>query len=220
MKRLTLGSMQNPVRGFLHGAAAIASIVGVALLLAKAPGGVGRVMALLIFGASLFSMYVVSSLYHSFPWGDRWKVRMQRLDHAMIFFLVAGTFTPIGAIVLDGWWRIVTLSVVWAIAITGIALKLWLTRVRTALSVTLQMVMGWGALVPIVELGRRLDTAAIALTLAGGACYTAGMIMFASKRPRLFPRIFSYHEVFHVLVIAGSTLHFLMILWYVAPFTL
>lgn len=220
MKRITLGAMQNPVRGFLHGVAALASVVGVALLLARAPGGVGRIIALLIFGVSLFSMYVVSSLYHSFPWGDRWKARMQRLDHAMIFFLVAGTFTPIGAIVLDGWWRIATLSMIWAIAITGIALKLWLTRVRTSLSVTLQMVMGWGALVPLFELARRLDAAAIALTVAGGACYTAGMIMFVSKRPRLFPRIFSYHEVFHVMVIAGSTLHFLMILWYVAPFTL
>lgn len=189
-------------------------------MISRAPEGLGRTLALIIFGASLFSMYVVSSLYHSFPWGDRWKSRMQRLDHAMIFFLVAGTYTPIGAIVLDGWWRIITLSVVWAIAVTGIVLKIWLTRVRTGLSVTLQMIMGWGALVPLAELIRRLDAAAIGLTVAGGACYTAGMIMFASKRPRLFPRVFSYHEVFHVLVIAGSTLHFLMILWYVTPFTL
>lgn len=212
--------MQNPVRGFLHGFAALVTLFGVAVLLSRAPGDLGHVLALLVFSMSLFSMYVVSSLYHSIPWGDRWKARMQRLDHAMIFLLVAGTFTPIGVIVLDGAWRITTLSVIWAIAITGIVLKVWLTKVRTGLSVTLQMVMGWSALVPVIELARRLDTAAIALTLAGGACYTAGMIMFASKRPRLFPRIFSYHEVFHILVIAGSTFHFLMILWFVAPFTL
>ncbi len=217
MKRITLGAMQNPVRGFLHGSAALFTIVGVAVLLSRAPTEIGRIAALLVFGISLFAMYVVSSLYHSFPWGDRWKARMQRLDHSMIFLVVAGTYTPLGAIVLDGAWRVATLGVIWAIALTGIILKVWLTKVRTGLSMTLQMIMGWGALVPIFELARRLDAAAVALTLAGGACYTAGMIMFASKRPRLFPRVFSYHEVFHILVIAGSTLHFLMIIWYVAP---
>jgi hemolysin III len=78
--------------------------------------------------------------------------------------------------------------------------------------------MGWFALIPLAELTRRLGAAAIVLILAGGACYTAGMVMYATRRPRLFPRVFSYHEVFHLLVIAGATFHFAVVLSHVLPY--
>ena len=93
-ERLTFGKMQNPVRGFLHGAAAAASLVGTVLLWTRGAGDVSRQLALLVFGVSLLALYTVSSLYHSVPWREPWKARMQRLDHAMIYVLVAGTYTP------------------------------------------------------------------------------------------------------------------------------
>ncbi|MBS1196135.1 MAG: channel protein (hemolysin family protein), partial [Actinobacteria bacterium] len=94
--------MTNPVRGFLHGAAAVASVVGAALLTILAQGGIGNRISLLVFGVSLVSLYSASCLYHSIPWGPVWKSRMRRLDHTMIYVLVAGTFTPIAWIALDG----------------------------------------------------------------------------------------------------------------------
>lgn len=210
--------MQNPVRGFLHGSAAVAATVGLVILAWRSRGDSGRLVAVLIFGASLLAMFTVSALYHSLPWREVWKYRMQRLDHSMIFLVVAGTYTPIAVIVLEGTWRWATLVPIWLTALVGIAQKAWWPRVRAWFSVTLQTSMGWFALIPLAELARRLGASAIVLILAGGLSYTAGMIMYATRRPRLFPRVFSYHEVFHVLVVLGATLHFSVVLTHVLPY--
>ncbi|MCZ6662821.1 MAG: hemolysin III family protein [Actinobacteria bacterium] len=219
MKRVTLGKMQNPIRGFLHGAAAAAAVVGLLVLLNRARESGPAITGTLIFGGALLIMYTVSALYHSIPWGDQWKDRLQRVDHSMIFLVVAGTFTPIAIAALDGAWLVVALSVIWAIALTGILLKALLPNVKTWLSLTLQMVMGWSLLVWIPAINTQLGTAAVVLIGIGGLCYSVGVIIFTTKRPRLFPRSFSYHELFHVLVITGSTLHFLVIFWYAIPTT-
>ena len=215
--RITLGKMTNPVRGFLHGSAAVVSAAGMALLVSRSsPDGV-RVLSMVIFGVSMIGLYTASALYHSVPWRETWKKRMQRVDHSMIFVLVAGTYTPIAVNVLDGAWRTVTLSVVWGAAAIGIAQKIAFPKVPDWVSITLQTTMGWFAIVPFLELVEALSNGAIALMVAGGLSYTIGLILLAHERPQLFPRIFSHHEVFHILVILGSLFHFLMILWYVVP---
>ena len=94
MDRLTLGKMQNPIRGFLHGSAALATLIGVVLMLSRAWGNAAAITGVLVFGLALLFMYVVSSLYHSVPWGEKWKTRLQRIDHSMIYLVVAGTFAP------------------------------------------------------------------------------------------------------------------------------
>jgi hemolysin III len=211
--------MQNPVRGLLHGTAAALSVVGAALLWTRAaPGGLSHRGALLVFGASLVGLYTVSGLYHSVPWRPRWKRRLQRLDHSMIYVLIAGSYTPIAAIVLDGWLRAATLAAVWGIAAAGAAQKLCWPRVDARLSTVLQAVQGWLALPLLWPLSERLAGPALALLVAGGLLYTAGLVAFATERPRLWPRVFSYHEVFHVLVVAGSATHFALAFAYVAPF--
>lgn len=216
---MTLGKMQNPIRGFLHGSAAIAAAVGLVLLLYRAWGRAPAVAGALIFGLALIVMYTISSLYHSVPWGEVWKSRFQRLDHSMIFLVVAGTFTPIAIAALDGLALMIALGVVWVIALTGIVLKALLPNVKTSLSVTLQMVMGWTALVWMPWIWSNLGPGAIVLIALGGACYTIGTVIFTRKRPVLFPRSFSYHELFHVLVVAGSAFHFIAIMAYAIPAT-
>lgn len=215
--RVTLGKMHHPVRGFLHGTAALLAVAGMIVLAVQTSSDLPRMFTMIVFGGSMVALFTTSSLYHSVPWTDRWKKRMQRFDHSMIFLLVAGTYTPIAFNVLFDAWKWVTLGVVWAIAIIGILQKMFFPKVGNWLSMTLYMVMGWFAIVPVRELFDRLPFEAAVLLLVGGACYSVGMILLVTKRPRLFPRIFSYHEVFHVLVISGSFLHFLMILIYVAP---
>ncbi|REK21106.1 MAG: hypothetical protein DWQ40_04580 [Actinobacteria bacterium] len=217
MERITLGRMQNPIRGFLHGGAAVASLVGLVVLLVAAKGVPGATLGAIVFGASLILMYTTSSLYHSIPWGSAWKVRMQRLDHSMIFLVVAGTFTPIAIASLQGPPLPIALGTLWGFAIVGIVLKAALPKTATWLSVTIQLLMGWSALIWMPEFYRQLGAGAVILLALGGLCYTGGVIVFLSKRPRLFPRTFSYHELFHVLVVAASFLHFLAVLQYAIP---
>jgi len=209
--------MTNPVRGFLHGSAAVVSAAGMALLITRSTPDPARVMSVIIFGVSMMGLYTASALYHSVPWRETWKKRMQRVDHSMIFVLVAGTYTPIAVNVLDGAWRSVTLTVIWSAAAIGIIQKIAFPQVPDWVSITLQTTMGWFAIVPFLELVEQLSGGAILLMMAGGFSYTIGLILLAHERPQLFPRIFSHHEVFHVLVVLGSLFHFLMILWYVVP---
>ena len=215
---MTLGRMQNPVRGLLHGAAALVSIAGSALLWMHSPGDLSRRTSLLVFGLTLVSLYTVSSLYHSVLWRPLWKQRLQRLDHAMIFLLIAGTFTPVAVIVLEGALRAVALSAVWGIAALGAAQKIFWPRLGHAYSVSLQVLQGWLALPLLLPLSERLSGPPLALLVAGGLLYTVGMIAYATQRPRLWPRVFSYHEVFHVFVVAGSASHWIMAFAYIAPY--
>ena len=210
--------MTHPVRGLLHGSAAVVALVGAITLSAIAPGGGWRRFSFVVFGFSLVGLFTVSSLYHSIPWREAGKQRMQRLDHVMIYVLIAGTFTPLAAIVLDGWIRVVTLVVQWGIVVVG-GLEKTLRRTPSRnLSVALQTTQGWLALLLLWPLNSRLPWTALLLIGLGGLFYTVGMVLLVTNRPRLWPRTFSYHEVFHVLVVAAASLHFAAIACYVLRF--
>lgn len=216
--RARLGRMTNPVRGFLHGTAAVAAVVGAILLAVLAPGGTLRRASLLAFGVSLVALFTTSSLYHSIPWRDEWKKRMQKLDHTMIYVLVAGTFTPIAAIVLDGWMRWGTLAVQWGIVAFGAAHKIASKTPKHWASVALATTQGWLAVLLLFPLAQRLPWTALLLIGLGGVLYTLGMVFLVTGRPRLWPRVFSYHEVFHVFVVAAAALHFTAIAGWIAGY--
>ncbi|MBU1865530.1 MAG: hemolysin III family protein [Actinobacteria bacterium] len=217
-ERARIGKMTNPVRGLLHGSAAVVSLVGAILVTVLASGGFERRLSLMIFGLSLVSLYTVSALYHSIPWHEVWKDRMQRLDHTMIHVLVAGTFTPIALIVLDGWLRWVTLAVQWGIVLAGALQKFTREDPSRRLSIALSTTQGWLALILLWPLAQRLPWTALMLIGLGGVFYTGGMVAMITGRPRLWPRVFSAHEVFHVFVIAGSSVHFAAIAGYMARY--
>jgi hemolysin III len=219
-ERVRLGKMTHPVRGFVHGTAAVVSVVGATLITVLASGGAARRLSLLVFGLSLVGLYTVSALYHSIPWRTIWKRRWQRLDHTMIHVLVAGTYTPIAFIVLDGWLRVATLGVQWLIVAVGAVHNLAMERPVRAASIALQTTQGWLALLLVWPLASRLPWPAILLIVLGGVLYTAGMVVMVTGRPRLSPRIFSSHEVFHLLVVAASSVHFAAIARYVAGYRL
>lgn len=220
MDRLTLGKMQNPIRGFLHGSAAVATLVGLVFLIVRAWGSAAALAGVLIFGLALLVMYTVSSLYHSIPWGKTWKTRLQRVDHSMIYLVVAGTFTPFAIAALEGVSLAVSLSVLWGMAATGVFLKSLLPNVKTWLSVSLQLSMGWIAIAWVPRIVDELGSGAVVLILLGGLSYTVGAVIFLTKWPKLLPRSFSYHELFHVLVVTASALHFMAIWIYAIPATI
>lgn len=215
-ERVTLGRMQNPVRGFLHGSAALLAVVGTVFLLMRATT-VGSRIAVVVFGLGMVALYTTSSLYHSIPWGLLWKKRMQRLDHTMIYVLIAATYTPIVLIALDGWLRVAALAIAWGITLIGAFQQAFFPTDKNTFSVAMTTTLGWLALFFMWPLAVRVGGASVALLAAGGVLYTVGMVFLVTNRPRLWPRVFSYHEVFHVLVVAATILHFLTIYRDVVP---
>ena len=206
LRRWTLGKMQNPVRGFLHGTAAVVSLVGMVFLILRASSWPGRVGAI-VFGLGLLGLYTTSSLYHSIPWREVWKRRMQRLDHSMIFVLIAATYTPIAVVILDGWMRWLVLALAWGIALVGILNRLFASMERHAFSFALMVILGWISIPIMFPLAARAGTAAVVLMAVGGVLYTVGMVFKVTRWPRLWPRVFSAHELFHVFVVAASAVH-------------
>ena len=217
-ERVTLGPIQNPVRGLLNGTAAIMAGVGLAFLVTTGSGLWAR-LSLAVFGAGLVILFSVSCLYHAVPWTPTAKAIMRRVDHSAIFILIAATYTPLAIIVFDGWISWLTLGVVWGIAAFGIGQHAFFPRSQQVLSMILFQVMGWLAVFIMIPMGQRLGWTPVLLFLGGGVLYTAGMIFMATGRPRLWPRVFSAHELFHVLVIAAGTLHFVATIRWVAPYS-
>jgi len=213
MRAGRLNERRPLLRGYFHVAAALAAVVGcvVLVLLADSPrayvgGG--------IFAVSLIALYTISGTYHTINWGRRAHAVLKRLDHAMIFVLIAGTYTPFCLLVASDAWGLSILAIVWSIAAVGIVLKLVRPDAPRWLGVGLYMATGWVALVAATELTDWFALVPLLLLAGGGLLYSAGGVIYALRRPDPFPSVFGYHEVFHVLVIGGSVLHYSLIAGY------
>jgi hemolysin III len=170
-----------------------------------------------IFAASLILLYLTSATYHTIPWGRRMSAVFKRLDHSMIFVLIAGTYTPFCLLVVSDAWGIGMLAVIWSVAAAGILLKTIWPGAPRWLGVLLYISAGWLAVVAIVPLAEWFGVAPLALLVAGGILYTVGGVIYALRRPDPFPTVFGYHEVFHLFVIAGSALHYTLVAAYLMP---
>ncbi len=205
---------QRPLlRGYFHLGAAIASGVGLIglLLLAHSPRAyVGGA----VFALSLVLLYSVSATYHIVHWGRRMSGVLKRLDHSMIFVVIAGGYTPFCLIVLRGAWGISLLAVVWSLAAAGIALKVAWPNPPRWLGVGLYLATGWIALVAVGQFASWFTLFPALLLVGGGVLYSTGAVIYALRRPNPFPRVFGYHEVFHVLVIGGSVMHYALVAGY------
>jgi hemolysin III len=194
-------------RGVSHQFAFFVSLVAGALLVAAAPPGVPRT-ATAVFAVSLSWLLGVSALYHRPMWPPATRAKLRRLDHASIFLLIAGTYTPFCLIVLQGTRGRTLLIAVWSAAIIGaVVVALWPTRPRI-LSSTLYVTLGLAALLEIRAIVAALSTASLVLFALGGVFYISGAIIYALRRPDPRPDLFGYHEVFHALVVAACAMHF------------
>ncbi len=204
------------LRGVLHLAAAAAAVAGAVLLILLADSARGYVGAA-IFAASLILLYLTSGIYHSITWQPAVRALLRRLDHSMIFVLIAGTYTPFCLLILNDAWGITMLSVVWGISGAGVLMHLLWPGVPRWLLVAVYVTVGWTALVAAAPLSAWLTAVPLALLVLGGILYTVGGLVYAAKRPDPFPRIFGYHEVFHAFVVAGSTVHFSVVAAFILP---
>lgn len=207
MDRVELGRMQNPVRGFLHGSAAVVSIVGLVALLVRSDG-TQMIVVSAIYGMTLTAMYLTSALYHSVPWRQTWKARFQKLDHTFIYALVAATFTPLVVGAADSVWVVaIGLTGVWGLVALGLTREL-VTGPASKTILPLQFLAVGVTLAPLWVTLATMDTITAALTVGGGVIYLVGVFLFVKGWPRLAPRIFSHHEVWHIVVIVASIVHF------------
>jgi hemolysin III len=215
-----IGAEPRPVkprlRGVSHRWAFVASLfAGVALALV-APSK--RAMAAaIVYAVSLSALFGVSATYHEVTWSVPVRRWMRRLDHAMIFLLIAGTYTPFGLLVLPGTLGIVVLVVVWGGALLGMALNLVWIDAPKWFSAIVYISLGWVAVVAFPALVSQLGVTATGLLVLGGVLYSAGAAAYALRRPDPVPEVFGYHEVFHALVIAAAIAHYVVVACYVLP---
>ena len=204
------------LRGVLHQYAFFASLLAGFPLVATAPTPAAR-FAATAFAASVAAMFGVSAVYHRVTWRPRPRAWMARLDHATIYLLIAGTYTPYALLALAGPWRVVVLAVVWSGAAAAIVLKFAWVDAPKALAAAVGVALGWVGVVALPKLMEEVGAAATVLVLAGGALYTAGAVVYALRRPDPVPAVFGYHELFHALVVAGVACHYASVAFFVVP---
>lgn len=197
-------------RGWIHASAVpLVMILGIALIIV-ARGPAAKTGASIFFASSLL-LFGVSALYHRVPWSDRAHAVLRRIDHANIYLLIAGTYTPMSLLCLPRAKAIILLSVVWAGATLGIGFRIfWLAAPRW-LYVALYLVLGWAALVFIVDFFHA-SWIAMTMILLGGIFYTLGATAYGLKRPNPFPKSFGFHEVFHTFTLLAFICQWLGIL--------
>jgi hemolysin III len=198
------------LRGVIHQYAFFAAVVvGVGLVLG-ADGSRARTGAA-VFAASVAAMLGISALYHRVVWPPGPRRWMRRLDHAAIFLLIAGTYTPFALIALDGAWRATILAIVWSGAGIAIVLKVaWVEGPRWVAAVV-AVALGWIGVVVLPQLHDDAGTIGLALLGAGGVLYTSGAVVYARKRPDPVPDVFGYHELFHALVVGAAACQYLAV---------
>jgi hemolysin III len=206
-----VGSVKPRLRGRLHQLAFFASIPAGIALVALARGVEARVSAA-IFAVSLSGLYGVSALYHRGRWSDRVRLTMRRLDHSMIYVLIAGSYTPLALIALRPAWGVTLLALAWAGAAMGVLITVLRLERWPKVGFTLYLVLGWLAVIATPQLIHALTGVELALLVTGGLLYTVGAIILASKRPDPHPAIFGYHEVWHTMVVTAGASHFALIL--------
>jgi hemolysin III len=204
------------LRGLSHAVAFAAAVPLGLVLIFEAETSRGR-LAAIVFAAAVMTMFGASALYHSPNWSEAPRRWLRRVDHAGIYGLIAGTYTAFGLLALNGYWRWVVLSIVWAGALAAIVFKFaWLDAPKW-ISAAIGVALGWVGVIVFPQLLDQIGVGAALLVLAGGLLYTAGALVYALRRPNPYPAVFGFHEVFHVLVIAAVACQYSAVAFFLLP---
>ena len=200
-------------RGVLHSwAAVVAGLAGVpVVVMASIHRGLGAGIGTGVYACTVVGLFAVSATYHRGSWTPSGRARMRRLDHSMIFVFIAGTFTAMSVLALSPSAARNILIVVWAGAFVGLLLSLEVVPAPRWLNVVAYLSLGWAGVFVIPDLTRQAGYAALVLIAVGGAFYSLGAIAYGTRRPRLSPTVFGYHEVFHLCTIIAAICHYIAI---------
>ena len=204
------------LRGWLHGAVTPVAVVVAVLLVRRADAGLPR-LSTLVFGVALVGLYAISATYHVPRWPSRVRVILGRIDVAMIQLFIAASFAPVAVHVLEGAWRTWSLLIAGVIAVIGAGIAASPLQGPRWLGVAGYVAFGGLLLLPVVRAIDQLPPAGSGLILASALTYAVGGVVYARRRPNPWPRWFAFHEVFHALVVLGSTVHVVAVWHYVLP---
>ena len=202
------------LRGVFHQVGFWISLVVGTLLIVGAEGA-RRHVAAAVFAGAVAACFGASALYHRITWTPRLRMWMRRVDHAGVYLLIAGTYTPVCLLVLTGAWRWAVAAVVWAGAGAAAVLKFVWVAAPKWLAVAIGIMLGWSGVAVLPQLATRLNPAAVALLGFGGLVYTAGAIVYAGRRPDPIPAVFGYHELFHVLTLIAVSCQYVAIAFFI-----
>jgi len=203
--------VKEPVDARISFAGLLAAVAGVGYMLVRFRGDAPVLAAMLVYGASLCALFGASSLYHGVAASAPRTAMLRKVDHAAIYVLIAGSYTPVLFVGLAGAWRVATLAAIWGAALAGVILTIWFVRAPRWAAATVYIAMGWFAIVPAFKLVPTLPLVVTLLIALGGVLYTAGAVVYATRKLDVLPRRFGFHEVFHVFVLAGAATQFIAI---------
>jgi hemolysin III len=206
------------LRGWFHAMAAMGAVVLTAALCLKSRADIPRMISMLIFGLSMIELYAVSAIYHIGNWPTPQRRILRTIDHANIFILIAGTYTPLCFNILIGWLRVAMLLLIWLLAALGLCLSFSTLELPRWVLASLYVGMGWVAILALPIFITRLPWTALGTLALGGILYTIGAVIYARKKPDPFPNVLGYHEVFHLFVIAGGVAFVACIWIWALPF--
>jgi hemolysin III len=206
------------LRGWFHAIAAVAAVALTVVLCVLSRKDLARLISMLIFGLCMIELYMVSALYHIGSWQGASYRRLRALDHANIFLLIAGTYTPLCFNILTGWVRSAILIAIWGLAVLGVGATMLTLRLPRWVSTVLYVAMGWMVLLALPAFLTLLPWVAVAMLVGGGVLYTIGAVIYMLRWPNPFPRVLGFHELFHLFVIAGSIAFAASIYLWALPF--
>lgn len=214
----TMQIIREPANTFTHLVGVVLSAIALYLLLSRASahGDLRHIISFSIYGTSMILLYLASTLYHMLPLSKKGIRVLRRIDHIMIYVLIAGTYTPVALVVLDGLVGWVLLVFIWGTALTGTFFKLFRLDAPGWISLVIYLAMGWAVLGVLPYIIPVFDSGALGWAIAGGLTYTLGAMMYAFKWPNFWPIHFNFHAFWHIMVLAGSFCFFWLMYRYVA----
>ena len=203
---------REPVNSLTHWAGAILALVGLITLMVVGWGTPVKVISLLVYGVSLIFLFSASATYHMVQVKDKVLEIFRKIDHAAIYFLIAGTYTPFCINAFAGFWKWGMLSIIWSLALIGIVVKIFYIRAPRWLNAIIYVVMGWLSISAIGQMLIVLPAWVLGWLIAGGVIYTLGAIVYATKIFNFKPGVFGFHELWHIFVLLAATAHFVAVL--------
>jgi hemolysin III len=212
-----IGRLREPVNGLSHLLAALLAIAGVVALLIVGRSTIDKEISLLIYGCTLVLLFSASATYHLVQASPRAMAALRKLDHAAIYLLIAGTYTPFCYNMFSGFWKWGLLATVWSLALVGLIVKVFIMRTPRWLNAGLYLLLGWSVILGLQEMLAVLPAGALVCLATGGILYTVGAVIYITKVPDFIPGKFGFHEVWHIFVMLGALAHFAAVIAYVAP---
>ena len=208
--------LRDPVSGLTHLGAAFFSVLGLIALIIIGWGESAKLISLIVYGISLILMFSASATYHMTIASPKVTEILRKVDHSAIYLLIAGTYTPFCINAFSGFWKWGLLSIIWALALIGVGIKIFILRAPRWVNAGVYLIMGWLVIAATGEILDKLPVGALTWLIAGGLIYTFGAIIYITKKFDFKPGVFGFHEVWHIFVILAAVAHFISILVYIA----